>query len=186
MLCASRKGEAVWGSQALHAADDPGLGEGGVGRGGGGGRGPGGLGVGDHDVPLHRRHTRFLLVRFPFSLSRRRRCWLWWELLSSDLRRAAGAERLPDGRRRLHFAGPIGGDGPSIRICIRDWNLNAEWADSPNRKQAVNSEPVQWATVVAGLASSSYQGGQGTYVLRHSPKLVWALFRLQIFAIWTL
>ena len=86
---------------------------------------------------------------------------------SSDLRRAAGAERLPDGRRRLHFAGPIGGDGPSIRICIRDWNLNAEWADSPNRKQAVNSEAVQWATVVAGLASSSYQGGQAT--LRATP-----------------
>lgn len=44
-----RKGETAWGRRDLHAADDPGLGEGGRGR------GPGGRGVGDHDVPLHRR-----------------------------------------------------------------------------------------------------------------------------------
>lgn len=92
-----------------HAADDPGLGEGGVRRGGGGGRGPSGLGCGEHDVPLHRRHARRLLLRFQslsFSAVLALGIWAWGDFLSSGVRRA---RRLLDARRR-----PIGGHGPSI------------------------------------------------------------------------
>ena len=84
-----RKRICVWGRRGSHAADDPGIGEGGGGR---RGRGPGGRWVGDHDVPLHRRARAVpLLLHLSLDLSQRR-----GSLCFASPRRAGGGGSFLD------------------------------------------------------------------------------------------
>ena len=101
-----RKRICVWGRRGSHAADDPGIGEGGGGR---RGRGPGGRWVGDHDVPLHRRaHAMPLLLRFSLDLSRVQAA-LALLCFSPGMPRAGGG-----GRRGSELSRLLGGDGNTV------------------------------------------------------------------------